>query len=276
MAFNNTNFNPTRLAGQVLRELRMRLVVANIVNRNYEGEIEGPEDTVDILELGSLTVGDYDPSSGITVQTEPTAETTALSMEQNKYFAFIADLADNAEAYAEIFQQEGVADLLREAQKYVLGKYTEAQNSNQVAYDPANDDIEEKIADAGENLDEEEVPEDGRWIVLPPTEVRAIEDKMSARDTPAGDDAIRAGYQGGFRGFDVYKAPSNHFTTTGTSPAYLHAMYGHSIAITYADAVLNTRVQESERYFGQQVDGLHVGGAKVVRPEAAGDFRIKQ
>jgi len=35
-------------------------------------------------------------------------------------------------------------------------------------------------------------------------------------------------------------------------------------------------VQESERYFGQQVDGLHVGGARVVRPEAAGDFRILQ
>ena len=276
MAFNNTNFDPVRLSGQVLRELRMRLVVANIVNRNYEGEIQGPEDSVDILELGSLTVDDYDPGTGISVQTEPTAESRVLPMEQQKYFAFIADLADNAEAYANIFQDEGVADLLREAQKYVLGKYTDAKASNEVTYDPSADDIEEKIADAGENLDEEEVPEDGRWIVLPPSEVRAIEDKMSARDTPAGDDAIRAGYQGGFRGFDVYKAPSNHFTDTGTSPAYKHALYGHTIGITYADAVLNTRVQESERYFGQQVDGLHVGGAKVIRPEAVGDFRITQ
>ena len=276
MAFANTAFDPVRLSGEVLRELRMRLVVDNIVNRNYEGEIEGPEDTVEILELGSLTVGDYDPSSGITVQTEPTAEGNQLPMEQVKYFAFIADLADNAQAYATIFQQEGVSNLLREAQKYVLGKYTDALAGNQITYDPANDDIEEKIADAGVKLDDEEVPEEGRWIVLPPPEVRAIGDKMSARDTPAGDDAIRAGYQGGFRGFDVYKAPSAHFTTTGTSPAYLHGMYGHPIAITYADAVLNTRVQESERYFGQQVDGLHVGGAKVVRDEAVGDFRIKQ
>jgi hypothetical protein len=278
MAQNNTNFNPTRLSGRVLRALRMQLVTDSLVNRNYEGEIEGPEDTVEILTLGALTTGPYDPSTGISVETEPTAENALLPMEHSQYFAFIADLADNAAQYADIFEQEGLQDLLTAAQEYVLGKYTGA--THQVDFDAtASSGKVEAFYDAVGNikvkLDNAEVPDNGRWLVLRPQEVELIEDDIINRDTSLGDEVIRNGFQGMYRGFEVYKAPDSHFTNTGTSPSYDHAMAGNRIAITYADAVLNTRVQESERYFGQQVDGLHVAGGKVVRPDALVDFRIQ-
>jgi len=276
----NTAFNPTRIAGRVLRQLRMNLVTDSIVNRNFEGEIEGPEDTVNIVELDALTINDYDPSTGITVETEPSGTPRSLSLPHKKYFAFIADLSDNAEQYLDQFADEGLQDLLRAAQQYVLSQYTDAAGGNQVTLDPSVTDpsatMEEKVADAGVILDDQEVPDNNRWICLPPTAVRLIEDQITDRGTELGDDAVQNGYQGMFRGFEVYKAPSSHFTNTGSSPEYLHAMYGHRQAITYADAVLNTRAQDSERYFGQQVDGLHVGVAKVIRPEAVGDFRIQQ
>jgi len=279
MPGTNANFDPTILSGTILRQLRTNLVTDNMVNRNFEGEITGPEDTVDILTLDDLTISDYSPSSGITVETEPTAKKDTLPMTHAKYFAFIADEADNAgaEQYAEIFQQEGLQQLLEAAQGFVMEAYNDALSANQVTFDEAGgDDIENKIADAGENLDEQNVPDEGRFITLPPHEVRLIEDKISDRGTELGDETVRAGFQGMFRGLEVYKLPSSQFETTGSSPQYEHAMYGSRIAITYADAVLNVRRQQSERYRGDQIDGLHVGGKEVVREEALGDFRIKQ
>jgi len=280
MAAANTNFDPVRLSGQILRQLRMSLVTDSLVNRNFEGEIEGPEDSVEILELSGLTVSDYSPSSGITVETEPSADNKLLELDHKKYFAFIADLADNAAQYADLFQQEGLQDLLKAAQQYVLGQYTDA--THQVDFDGTQSQGTAKVeafynavGTIATTFDNAEVPDDGRWLALRPQEVRLIEDDLVDRDTPLGDSVIRNGYQGMYRGFEVYKAPEGHFTNTGTSPSYDHAMAGNRIAITYADAVVRVRRQQSERYFGEQVDGLHVGGAKTVRPDALCDFRIQ-
>lgn len=272
----NTAFDPIRLSGQILRALRMSLVTDSLVNRNFEGELEGPEDSVDILRLDSLTINDYDPATGITVETEPSATPVQLQITHQKYFAFIADMADNAAAYANLFQQEGTQDLLKAAQQFVLGQYTGA--THQVDFDATTAsvaDFYDKVGDIKVTLDNAEVPDNNRWLALRPQEIDLIEDDIINRDTDLGDDVIQNGYQGMYRGFEVYKAPDSHFTNTGTSPSYDHAMAGNRIAITYADAVLNTRVQESERYFGQQVDGLHVAGAEVVRPDALVDFRIQ-
>lgn len=273
----NSAFDPVRLSGRILRQLRMSLVTDSIVNRNWEGEIEGPEDTVEILELDALTINDYDPANGITVETEPSGNTRQLTLPHKKYFAFIADLADNAEQYMDMFSQEGMQDLLKEAQQYVLGQYTDA--THQIDLDQTtsttSDDLKDKLQDAAVDLDNAEVPEQGRYAVLRPQEYKLIENDLMERDTELGDDVIRNGYQGMYQGFEIYKAPDSHFTNTGSSPSYDHSLIGNRIAITYADAVLNTRVQESERYFGQQVDGLHVAGAKVVRPDALVDLRIQ-
>ena len=277
----NTAFNPTRLSGQILRQLRMALVTDSIVNRNFEGEITGPEDSVDITKLDALTIGNYDPSSGITVETEPSGTNTTLELDHKKYFAFIADDADNAARYAELFRQDGLQDLLTEAQKYVLGKYGGADTN--VTFDSTLPEstaaeVEAKrlafrtaTKELATTLDNNEVPDNGRFMMLRPEEVRLIEDNLIARDTDLGDSVVQNGYQGQYRGFNVFKAPASHFTNTGTGD---HALAGHPIAITYADAIVQTRRQTSERYFGDQVDGLHVAGAKVIRPKALIDFRI--
>lgn len=273
----NTAFDPVRLSGRILRQLRMSLVTDSIVNRNWEGDIEGPEDTVEILELDALTINDYDPANGITVETEPSGNTRQLTLTHKKYFAFIADMADNAEKYMDMFSDEGMADLMKEAQQFVLGQYTGATHQEDLdqTTSTASDDVKTALQNIAVKLDNAEVPEDNRYAVLRPQEYKLIENDLMERDTELGDDVIRNGYQGMYQGFEIYKAPDSHFTNTGSSPSYDHCPVGSRLAITYADAIVNTRVQESERYFGQQVDGLHVAGAKVVRPDALADLRIQ-
>lgn len=273
----NSDFDPTRLSGRVLRALRRSLVTDSIVNRNFEGEIEGPEDTVDILDLDSLTIGDYDPSSGISVETEPSGGSRQLSMTHQKYFAFIADMADNAAQYADLFEQEGLQDLLKEAQQFVLGLASDGTHQEDVDQTTSTnaDDMKTALQNISVKLDNAEVPEQGRYAVLRPQEYNLVEDDLMERDTELGDEVIQNGYQGMYQGFEIYKVPDSHFTNTGSSPSYDHCPVGSRLAITYADAIVNTRVQESERYFGQQVDGLRVAGAKVVRPDALADLRIQ-
>jgi hypothetical protein len=53
-------------------------------------------------------------------------------------------------------------------------------------------------------------------------------------------------------------------------------MAGINQSIAYEDAVLNVRRVPSTDFSGDQVDGLHVAGAQVIRDGATVDFRIKQ
>lgn len=268
---SNASFIQERIAGEILRQMRMRLVVNSIVNRNYEGEITSVEDTVRILKLDNLTVRDYAKGTPMTVETDLKSDARSLAMDHKKYFAFIADETDNAAQVAELFSQEGVQDLLKEAQKYVLGLY--GQSSSYVEFDPAADAIEGAVGAARTQLDNNSVPDEGRFLVVDPTTFGSIEDDISGRETVFGDNVLRVGFQGMYKGFEVYKAPESHFTTTVTG---LHALAGSRIATTYADAILDVRVNPSLAHRGDQVDGLHVGGGKVIRPDALVDFRIAQ
>jgi hypothetical protein len=45
-------------------------------------------------------------------------------------------------------------------------------------------------------------------------------------------------------------------------------MAGHSMATTFVEQILDLQSYKPERRFGDAVKGLHVYGAKVVRPTA--------
>lgn len=269
---SNAAFNRT-LRGAILRQLRMRLVTDNIVNRELvRGSFEEPEDTVKVKTLGDVSISDY--SGSLPTPQDIKVDNTDISAEHKKAFAFKAPVDDSASAIADMFAQEGVSELRKAAQKYVLGLYTGA--GLQVTYDPANDSLPDKISDVSVKMDNAEAPDEGRWIVLPPTEVQEISDDVMERNTDLGDEAVPAGFQGRYKGFDVFKAPKSHFTNTGSSPSYDHAMAGIQTSIAYEDAILNVRRIPSTEFSGDQVDGLHVAGGQMIRTGQTVDFRIKQ
>lgn len=182
---NNAAFNPTILSGQLLRKLRMSLVFNSIVSRDYEGEITGPEDSVKILAPLAVSVEDADGSK-MSYGDQLLAEDAVLSMEHKKRFGFLAKDIDNASAAADVFADETFQEVLKSAQQYVLAQYTEADNANEITV-AAGDDMGTRLRDAAETLDEQEAPEQGRFIVLPPSAVREIEDELSDKGTQLGD-----------------------------------------------------------------------------------------
>jgi hypothetical protein len=213
------------------------------------------------------------------------AEDSVLSMDHKKRFGFLAKDIDNASSAAQAFSDETFQKVLRQAQQYALGFYSDGASANEVTYDKVGagnkeartDALTEAIGEARTNLDNQEVPESNRWMVLPSDEANLIEDDLASRQTEFGDDVVRNRFEGMYKGFEIYKAPQSHFTTTGTSPEYRHAPYGHRSSITYADAIVNVESGRHSDYIADYVRGLHVAGATVLpgRDTALGDLRVK-
>jgi hypothetical protein len=85
-------------------------------------------------------------------------------------------------------------------------------------------------------------------------------------DFNAGQGSIRNGLvsSGKLRGFDMYKTNN----IAATSNAAGKCIAGHISSTCTAQTIVNTEVIRDPSSFGDIVRGLHVYGAKVLRPEA--------
>lgn len=271
----NSNVNRV-LRGAILRKLRAANTYDAFVSRDLvRGSFEEVEDTVKVQTLGDIQVSDY---TG-TLPTPQSLDTDedSISADHKKAFAFKAQSDDSASELADQFTEEGVATLLQEAQQFILGQYVDA--GLQVTYDPANDSIREKVAEAAVKMDNAEAPDGpaNRWLTLPPSVMNDIDDEViDSTGSGLDEDLLRNRFVGSFKGMRLYKAPSNQFTNTGSAPSYDHALAGINQSIAYEDAVLEVRRVPSTDFVGDQVDGLHIAGAQVIRSGATVDFRIKQ
>ena len=118
-------------------------------------------------------------------------------------------------------------------------------------------------------LDEQNVPEEGRWFVASPDFYEVLgqaSSKLLSVDFNAGQGSIRNGLvsSGKLRGFDMYK--SNNIASTSNAAG--KCMAGHISAVATANTILSTEVLRDPSSFGDIVRGLHVYGAKVLRSEA--------
>ena len=118
-------------------------------------------------------------------------------------------------------------------------------------------------------LDEQNVPEEGRWFLADPAFYEVLvqsSSKLLSVDYNAGQGSIRNGLvsSGKLRGFDMYK--TNNIAATTNAAGKVIA--GHMSAVSTAQTIVNTEVMRDPDSFGDIVRGLHVYGAKVLRPEA--------
>ena len=147
----------------------------------------------------------------------------------------------------------------------VVGTYDEAAKSiNLLINDPLD-----VLAHMARLLDEQNVPEEGRWVVAPPSFYEQLSksgSKLLSVDFNAGQGSIRNGLvtSGKLRGFSMYK--SNNIAATSAADGKILA--GHMSAICTAQTITSTEVIRDPDSFGDICRGLHVYGVKVLRPEA--------
>lgn len=272
-----SSFIPQIWDARLLNALDKAHVFANVVNRDYEGEIKQQGDTVKINTIGAVTIGDYTKNTDFTSGPETLATTAqSLTIDQAKYFNFQVDDVDAAQAAGDVMDKamERAAYGLNDAADTYLAKQLAAAITSANANIVAADAVALTVANVYKNvvkmkllLDKANVPTVGRWLVAPPEMIALIlqDDRFVKTGGSMAEDVLQNGVVARAAGFDIYmsnncasETSSKDSTTTFTVTA------GDEGACTYAEQIVSTEAYRPEKRFADAVKGLHVYGAKVV------------
>lgn len=275
-----TSFIPEVWSAALLTTLEEHHVAAQdgIVNRNYEGEISEYGDTVQINTLTDPTIIPYTRNS--TDLSSPEVLTTTaqtLVIDQADAFNFLLDDLDraqvrNAGGLVSEAAQRAAIGLRAEVDTYLFGEMADNAGTTLPAEDIDSPDeaflLLRKLRLA---LNKENVPKDGRWVVVSPEfETVVLGDPRFLDASAYGSNApIMNGEIGravGFRVLVSNNLPEGFIPSAGEVSNFVIA--GHSMATTYAEQISKVEALRSQKAFADIVRGLHLYGAEVVRPEA--------
>lgn len=125
------------------------------------------------------------------------------------------------------------------------------------------------IVDQGTVLDEQNVPETGRWLLLPAWAAAMIKksDLKDASITGDGQSILRNGRLGMIDRFTLYSSNNLTSVTDGDNKAF-ETMAGTRDAISFASQIVKVETLRSTDVFGDILRGLNVYGFKATKPEA--------
>ena len=292
---SNGFFLPSIYSKKVLNFFRKASVIEAITNTDYAGEISSFGDSVKIIKEPVISVSDYTRNSD-TTETRLTDQEISLVVDSAKAFKFIVDdietnmshvnfkeVASSSAAYAlkDSYDAAVLATMFAgcsaSSPNHILGADS-ATDLGAGVYDGSGaadlgqsgeTDPLDLMARMARLLDEQNVPEEGRWFVASPDFYEVLgqsSSKLLSVDFNAGQGSIRNGLvsSGKLRGFDMYK--SNNIAATSNAAG--KCMAGHISSTATANTILSTEVLRDPTSFGDIVRGLHVYGAKVLRDEA--------
>lgn len=263
-----TNFIPQLWSGALLAHLDKAHVVANLVNRNYEGEIRQYGDTVKISQIGDIAVNDYVENTDINDPEELSVTQKVLTIDKQKYFNFQIDDVDAAQIRTSLMDaaMQRAAYALADATEKIILTAIDTDATNKllpaVALDETN--VYKEIVKMKVAMDKANVPSQGRWLVVSPdTHALLLQDqRFVATGGTMAEETLRNGFIGRILGFDVYL--SNNISTLTNGNA---AIAGVNMAVTFAEQIVETEAYRMEKRFADSVKGLNIFGVKVIYPE---------
>jgi hypothetical protein len=290
-------YAPLLFTKKVMYLFTEQLILNEITNNDYEGEISGKGDKV-IIRVAPTTipVNDYEPNeSGGIDYTTAAPNSRNLPIDYAVVAAFVFDEIDKVQSdlsLMNIYAEKAAYSLNRDTSQKVLavmGDGAHADNKGASAgkisegYDLGSDaapllvtatNALDKIVDLGTVLDEYDVPMEGRFIVLPAWFCNFLKkgDLKAADVTGDNTGVIRTGLIGEIDNFMVYKsnllAHETNSTVSSGTPECFFVVAGVKDATTFASQVTKTETVVAESSFGEKWRSLLVYGRKVIQPEA--------
>lgn len=272
-------FIPEVWNAELLTTLPTRYVFGQdgVVNRDYEGDIANFGDTVHIGSLTDPTISTYTKNTTSISPETLTTEDQTLLIDQSKYFAFEVDDVDMRQArdggqLLDKAAQRAAAGLAKAADAHLSTLMT--TNAGTVLDAAAATDADTAfllVRRLRVALDKNDVPADGRFLIVSPEFYALILGDSRFIDASAYGSAapIRNGEVGSILGFSVIVSNTIPEGTAGVDPAVSNfVVAGHAMATTFAEQINKTEAYRPESAFSDAIKGLHLYGAKVVRPEA--------
>lgn len=298
-------FIPSLWSGKLAQKFYAATVFGEIANTDWQGEISGMGDQVLINTIPSVTINSYSIGQNLNYEV-PSPSTISLTINKGKYFGVNVNNVleyQSKPKLMDMFTTDAAAQMKIAIDKDVLfGTFSGAAASNQGAtagaisaqYNLGTDsapltltaaNILQTITSMSSVLDEANVPEEGRFLVITPNERQLLMQSNLAQAQFMGDASsiLRNGRIGTIDRFTVYVSnlvprgtAGNTWTdpNTGTSSASAgtlkrHAMIaGHKSGITFASQIAKVETLQNPNDFGSLVRGLNVYGYKVIQPTA--------
>jgi hypothetical protein len=301
-----TGFIPEIWSGKLVEKFYASTVLSAISNTDYEGEIKSKGDRVKIRTKPTISIHNYD-ADGLLGLDRPTGGTVELYIGNGKYFSLILDdvmeiqsdlnilsmWSDDAAQQLKIAVDSDVLDgiygqMAAANQGTAAGLITGSLNLgvqgtplSVVGRNPSAGQVEllDVLMRLGQVLDEQNIPEVGRWVVMPAWAGRMIKQSELRQAYLSGDSVsmLRNGRLGMIDRFTIYisnllpnnSSDSTHFNA-GEWPIYA----GHAHGLTFASQISKVETLRSELTFGQILRGLQVYGYQVVDGKALAQAQV--
>ena len=290
--FSTTGFIPEIWSGKLIEKFYASTVLAAISNTDYEGEIKNQGDKVRIRTKPTITIKDYRADGSLELE-RPQGSVVDLLIDKGKYFNCILD--DVMDLQSDLNALSIWADDAGEQMKITIdtdvlrGILGQASPTNRGTTAGAiSGDINLGVTGApltvwfadvgnevsilnvllrlGQVLDERNIPETGRWVVLPAWAATMIKQSELRQAYLSGDGVsmLRNGRLGMVDRFTIYVSNLSPSGTTVGQPGEYAIFAGHPHALTFASQVSKVETLRSEMTFGTILRGLQVYGYKVV------------
>jgi hypothetical protein len=288
-------FIPEIWSGKLIEKFYASTVLAAISNTDYEGEIKNQGDKIIIRTKPTITINDYKVDGTLALE-RPVGSTVTLTIDNAKYFNEILDdimdvqsdlnllslWADDAGEQLKLTIDTAIlASMLNQATAVTNRGLTAGKSSAQinlgvtgtpltvVARNATGGQVEiiDVILRLAQALDEQNIPEAGRWVVLPTWAATQIKMSELRQVYLSGDNVsiLRNGRLGMIDRFTIYASNLMPAGVAGGLAAGENVFYaGHSHALTFASQITKVETLRSEMTFGTILRGLQVYGSKVI------------
>jgi len=274
-AAGEQHFIPEVFSKKLQAKFYAQTVLSEVTTNEYEGEISGLGNKVNIRTVPAVTVADY---TGSLSYADVTSSTIELDINKAKSYAFKVD--DILRMQADIdFMNEAAGDAAQNMKIAIeqdvfanVAAGSTLTDINSTPADITSSTVLGHILSAGEQLDDNNIPEEGRFMIVNPAVATLIKQSELRQAYLTGDSVspLRNGFIGKIDRFNMYVS-NNLSTTSGVTSG----LYGHPKAIAYASQMTNTETVRLESSFGDGVRGLSVYGYKVILPTAIGEFKLQ-
>ena len=293
-----SQFIPEIWSGKMQVKFYAETCIAEICNTDWEGEIRKMGDTVIIRSIPSITINDYVVGQKLSYE-RPQSPSLVLNVNKGKYWGI--ELNDVMKVQSDLpLLDKWTDDAVRQLKIKVETVFW-SDSTVYAGCDPANmgatagarsasynlgaagaplqitkANVLDVIVDAGTVLDEQNIPEEGRWLVIPVWMAGLIKksDLKDASLTGDGKSILRNGRIGMIDRFTLYASNLLYFVTDVGTCYYIP--FGQKSGLSFASQITETEKLRNPYDFGDIVRGLKVFGYKPTKPQAYGILYAKK
>jgi hypothetical protein len=270
MALNN--FIQTVWVANIMENLKKAHVFASLANTDYQGQLKNLNDKVKVMQVADVTITAFVRNTDLTVQDMDDAG-TELAVDQPYYFNFKVEDVEAVQVKAQLLQKTtanaayGFRDTVDSYFAHLYGDVSlNNYSTGTTPWDVTSLNVEDVLLSAGEQMTDAKVPQEGRFLVIPPWFHTKLVLAGLATKTQ-NDQVFTNGQLDRVLGFDLYSSSNIHATSTTTwdHTYIIGGIKGQSLS--FAEAILNIEAYRAEKRFTDGVKGLYVFGGKVMRPD---------